>query len=101
MTINVNIGEAKTRLSELLAAALRGEEVVLQKAGVPQAKLVPLPDAEQARREAIAAKRKAAIGIWADKYRHLHGTDALDVPPSVTDEDLEERFRRKFGAPSS
>jgi antitoxin (DNA-binding transcriptional repressor) of toxin-antitoxin stability system len=28
MTIHVNIGEAKTRLSELLAAAARGEEVI-------------------------------------------------------------------------
>ncbi|HYN45408.1 MAG TPA: type II toxin-antitoxin system prevent-host-death family antitoxin [Allosphingosinicella sp.] len=101
MTIHVNIGEAKTRLSELVAAALRGEEVVLQKAGEPKVRLVPLPGAEQAEREAIAAKRKAAIGIWADKYRHLHGSDALEVPSSMTDEELEERFRRKFGAPPS
>lgn len=101
MTIHVNIGEAKTRLSELVAAALRGEEVVLQKAGVPQARIVPLPKAEQARREEIAARRMAAIGMFADKYRHLHGTAALDVPPSMTDEELEERFQRKFGPPSS
>jgi len=101
MTIHVNIGQAKTRLSELLAAALRGEEVVLQKAGVPKAKLVALPEAEQAHREEIAARRKAAFGMFADKYRHLHGADALDVPPSMTDEELEERFQRKFGAPSS
>jgi len=101
MTIHVNIGEAKTRLSELLAAALRGEEVVLQKAGVPQARIVPLPKAEQARREEIAAKRMAAIGMFAEKYRHLHGTDALTVPPAMTDEEVEERDRRKFGAPPS
>jgi prevent-host-death family protein len=99
MTIHVNIGEAKTRLSELIAAALRGEEVVLDKAGAPQVKLVPIEEAEKARREAIAAKRKAAFGMWADKYRHLHGTAALDVPPSMTDEEYEERIRRKFGAP--
>ena len=101
MTIHVNIGEAKTRLSQLVAAALRGEEVVLQKAGTPQVKLVPVEEAEKARREETAAKRRAALGIWADKYRHLHGTDALDVPPAMTDEEIEERFRRKFGAPSS
>jgi prevent-host-death family protein len=101
MTIHVNIGEAKTRLSELIAAALRGEEVVLDKAGTPQVKLVPMPEAEKARREAITAQRKAAFGMWADKYRHLHGTAALDVPSSMTDEEYEERIRRKFGAPSA
>jgi prevent-host-death family protein len=101
MTIHVNIGEAKTRLSELVAAALRGEEVVVDKAGEPQVVLVPVARAEQARLEAVAAKREAAIGIWADKYRHLHGTDALDAPPSMTEEETEERFQRKFGgAPS-
>lgn len=99
MTIHVNIGQAKTRLSELVAAAMRGEEVVLQKAGAPQVKLVPVAEAEAARRAEIAAKRKAAFGAWAEKYRHLHGTEALTVPPSMTDEDYEERLRRKFGAP--
>ena len=45
MTIHVNIGEAKTRFSELCAAALRGEEVIVQNAGVPKWKLVPLQEA--------------------------------------------------------
>ncbi len=40
MTIHVNIGEAKTRLSELVAAAVRGEDVVLDRAGQPQVRLV-------------------------------------------------------------
>ena len=99
MTIHVNIGEAKTRLSELVAAALRGEDVVLDKAGAPQVKLVPLPEAEQARREEIAAKRKAAFGALAAKYAHLRPEDTI-VPPSMTDDEIEERFQRKFGAPS-
>lgn len=98
MTIHVNIGEAKTRLSELIAAALRGEEVVLDKAGTPQVKLVPVAEAEQARREEIAAKRKAAFGMLAAKYAHLRPEDTI-VPPSMTDEEIEERFQRKFGAP--
>lgn len=101
MTIHVNIGDAKTRLSALIEAALRGEVVVLDKAGEPQVRLVPIAEAAQAKRESIAAKRKAALGMYADKYRHLHGTAALDVPPSMTDEESEERYRRKFGAPSS
>ena len=69
MTIHVNIGEAKTRLSELVAASLRGEEVVLNKAGVPQARIVPVADAEEQRREAIAAKRRAAFGMYAEAFK--------------------------------
>jgi prevent-host-death family protein len=99
MTIHVNIGQAKTRLSELVAAAMRGEDVVLDKAGAPQVKLVPVPEAEQARREEIAAKRKAAFGALAAKYAHLRPEDTI-VPPSMTDDEIEERFQRKFGAPS-
>ena len=99
MTIHVNIGEAKTRLSELVATALRGEEVVIDRAGTPQVKLVPVLEAEQARREELVARRKAAFGMFANKYRHLHGTERLDVPPAMTDEEIEERARRKFDPP--
>jgi prevent-host-death family protein len=98
MSINVNIGEAKTRLSELVAAALRGEEVVLNKAGVPVATLVPTPEAVTAERAAIAAKRRAAFGFAREKYQHMP-PEAFDVPPSATDSELDERFARKFGAP--
>jgi prevent-host-death family protein len=98
MTIHVNIGEAKTRLSELVAAALRGEEVVLQKAGEPKVRLVAIPEALELEREARAAKRAAAIGFAREKYKHLP-PEAFDVPPSMTDEEYEERIMRKFGAP--
>jgi len=67
MTIHVNIGEAKTRLSELVAAALRGEEVVLQKAGTPQVRLVPVEESSRAEREAIAKRRVASIGFAAQE----------------------------------
>lgn len=96
MTIHVNIGEAKTRLSELLAAAARGEEVVVNKAGVPYATIVPRPEAQALEREARAAKRRAAIGCLAEKYKDCP-PEAFDVPPSMTDEEFEERFKRKFG----
>ena len=96
MTIHVNIGEAKTRLSQLIAAALRGEEVVLNRAGKPVARLVPEKDAAALEREAIASRRKAMFGKWRDKYAHLPD-EAFDVPPSMTDAEYEERVRRKFG----
>lgn len=42
MTTTVNVQEAKTRLSDLLARAERGEEVVVARAGRPVARLVPI-----------------------------------------------------------
>ena len=96
MTIHVNIGEAKTRLSQLVAAALGGEEVVLQKAGVPVATIVPRPDAVAKEREVRAAQRRAAIGCLAEKYAGFP-PEAFDIPPSMTDTEYEERINRKFG----
>jgi prevent-host-death family protein len=40
----VNIAEAKAQLSELVARASRGEEIVLARHGRPVARLMPLPD---------------------------------------------------------
>ena len=40
--MEVNINEAKTHLSKLLARVALGEEVVIAKAGKPVAKLVPV-----------------------------------------------------------
>jgi prevent-host-death family protein len=97
MTIHVNIGEAKAQLSKLIDAVLRGEDVVLDKAGQPKVRLVPVPEAQELEREARAAQRRAAFGFLEEKYKHLHGTDALDVPPSMTDAEYEERIERKFG----
>lgn len=37
----VNVHEAKTNLSRLLARVAEGEEIVISRAGVPVAKLVP------------------------------------------------------------
>jgi prevent-host-death family protein len=40
----VSLYEAKTRLSELVERAARGEEIVIAKSGKPRAVLVPLTD---------------------------------------------------------
>ena len=40
----VNIHEAKTRLSELLDRALRGEDIVIAKAGRPLVRMVPIDE---------------------------------------------------------
>jgi prevent-host-death family protein len=40
--MEVNVQEAKTRLSDLLARAQRGEEVIIARAGIPVVRLVPV-----------------------------------------------------------
>lgn len=42
MSTCVNIHEAKTQLSKLLARVMEGEEIVIAKAGKPVARLVPI-----------------------------------------------------------
>jgi prevent-host-death family protein len=44
IAMQVNIYEAKTRLSELVEQAHGGDTVLIAKAGTPLAKLVPLSD---------------------------------------------------------
>jgi len=39
----VNIHEAKTHLSRLLRRVLRGEEIIIARAGIPVARLSPIP----------------------------------------------------------
>jgi antitoxin (DNA-binding transcriptional repressor) of toxin-antitoxin stability system len=68
----VNIGEAKTRLSELVAASLRGEDVVIARAGIPAVRLVPevaLDPTGDAKQAEIVRRRKAFRG----KYKGQRG----------------------------
>lgn len=87
MPIHVNMHEAKSRLSELVAAALRGEEVILQKAGVPQARIVPTGPIAPSKEELIA-KRKALFGS-------VPATRAVNFGPEtkfVEDADWDRRW---------
>ena len=68
MAIQVNIGEAKTRLSELVAASLRGETVVLARGNVPAVTLVPTEEMAAKARTASAARRAAAFGKYRDAF---------------------------------
>lgn len=60
MPVQVNIHEAKTRFSQLLARVLSGEEVIIAKAGKPVARLVPFQPS-LARRYPGSAKGKITI----------------------------------------
>lgn len=61
MAISVKVGEAKTRLSELLAKVEAGEEVVIARGDEPVAKLVRLHRRRDVER-AVAAIRSARTG---------------------------------------
>ena len=54
----MNVLDAKTHLSALLARVEKGEEIVIARAGVPVAKLVPIPQARQPR----------VPGAWKGKF---------------------------------
>lgn len=61
----VGLFEAKTHLSELIARAERGEEVVITRHNKPVARLVPIAGAEPdatARRTAVNALLRSARG---------------------------------------
>jgi prevent-host-death family protein len=94
MGIHVNIGEAKTRLSELVAASLRGEEVILAKAGHPVARIVALEDAATMAKEVAKAERIAkwdkAFGYFADKFPP--SADDIFLEPSFTEEELDAMY---------
>jgi prevent-host-death family protein len=97
MGIHVNIGEAKSRLSELVAASLRGEEVILSKAGKPVARITAIEDAvadaKERERAERAAKMKAFIGSGKGKL----GPNAtkLICEPEYTDEEI-DNFSQGF-----
>jgi prevent-host-death family protein len=81
MTIKMNVAEAKAKLSELIAAAERGEEVILARGGVPVARVVSV---------ALAPPNLRRFGALKEKYGWTEETpyevfapdpkDAIDSP---------------------
>jgi prevent-host-death family protein len=57
MTIQINIAQAKARLSELVALAEAGEEVIIARGGKPVVSLTP--------RRNPAPTGPRTLGIWA------------------------------------
>lgn len=66
MAKQMNIYDAKTHLSELVDRAAAGEEIVIAKAGVPTARLVPLRAVHEGR----------APGRWAETMTIANDFDA-------------------------
>lgn len=92
MGIHVNIGEAKNRLSELIAASLRGEEVILSKAGKPVARILALEEAVADDKERVIAERKAKWDAWIGGKAGLMLADAGDLflEPTFSDVEMDE-----------
>lgn len=80
-----NVHDAKTHLSKLIDRAHAGEEIILAKAGVPYAKLVPFKP------PAARPRRKPA------RFQHLLKDVPSDIwfEPTLTGEEL-DRFEGKF-----
>ena len=53
MAVQVNIAEAKAKLSSLLDQALAGEEVVIARVGKPRARLTPVDSMTRCRRPGV------------------------------------------------
>jgi len=60
MLLKVNVHEAKTNLSKLLAQVKEGKEVIIARAGKPVARLVPI-ERQTAQRSPGSAKGKLVV----------------------------------------
>ena len=67
----INVSEAKTHLSQLLAAVAAGEEIVIARAGKPLAKLVPYQEVVEPR----------TPGYWRGRVRIAPDFD--DLPEAL------------------
>jgi prevent-host-death family protein len=72
--MEVNIHEAKTKLSQLIERTLQGEEVIIAKAGKPVVKLVK-----------IQPRSKRILGSAAGTIKYNEGWDA-----PMSEKDLEK-----------
>lgn len=68
--MDVSVAEAKNRLTRLIRAVERGEEVVITRNGKPVAQLAPPP----------AKRRNVRLGEMKDRIRFLPGwDDPIDI----------------------
>ncbi|MDR9769420.1 type II toxin-antitoxin system Phd/YefM family antitoxin [Acetomicrobium sp.] len=68
MLLKVNVHEAKTNLSKLLAQVEEGKEVIIARAGKPVARLVPI---ERQTAQRIPGSAKGKLVIADDLMRHF------------------------------
>ena len=90
MTRQVNVAEAKAKLSELVEAASRGEEIVLARYGKPMAKLSAIGAVTPVRRRLGALKDRLSAEDVRALVRaielHLSKKDAAALSGDRSDE---------------
>lgn len=89
-TETIGLFEAKTHLSELVARAEQGGEVIITRHNKPVAKIVPMyvaPPFDKAKRRAAIA----AIEVLREELRSRHGSMTTDEIVSLVREGRDER----------
>ncbi len=74
----VNILDARNRLSQLIAAAIDGEDVVIAKRGHPVVRLVPIDDG--------AARTGAELACWLGSQPTASTRSAQDLDEQIARE---------------
>ncbi len=67
----INLYEAKSHLSELVARAAAGEEIVIAKSGKPMARLVPIAKTSERRSKAFGKNLMGVTYIAPDFYEDI------------------------------
>ena len=73
---NIPIATFKDRVSEFIAAAEAGDEIVITRHGKAAARLVPIDDRDERRRRAMAAAER--LKQMRDKMRRERRTTTVD-----------------------
>jgi prevent-host-death family protein len=77
----VNIHEAKTNLSKLIAAAVNGEPFLIAKAGKPMVKVIPVEESSQ--------EQLSRLGFMEDQ---LHSYSPPDNLNTFMQDEIDEMF---------
>lgn len=93
MSIQVNIAEAKAKLSELVARAEAGEDVLLARAGKPIVRLQPLASPPKRRKKHQFIGALAHLGPLSEEEATLFMTPDPEVERLARSEDEDEFYR--------
>ena len=77
MSMQINIYEAKAKLSALLDRAASGEEVVIARAGKPVARLMPLTGASAPSGVRLGGLRRARLKLAPDFHAPMTDDDLI------------------------